>query len=116
MNVNSEAMKTLVIFRDCHSSHNIVVKAYNDDDEALYRKMAAKKGWKVAVRKPVEPTCDNCAHMDIRQNAHGENYRHCGLFGQWIPDNEQFPACDYHTAVRKFEDMMTATAKERRAK
>ena len=104
-------MKTLVIFRDCHAAHNIVVNAHTEYDEALYRKMAAKKGWRVAVRKPIEPTCDNCAHMDIK-NTRAGNHRRCGLFGQWIPDNENAPVCYYHAAVRKFEDAMAKKAKE----
>lgn len=93
--------KTLVVIRDCHAKNNFTVTANNADDEALYRKMAAKKQWKVAVRKPKtpkEPSCDNCASMDIRQTRDGANHRWCDLHGQWIPDNEQSPVCDLHRA------------------
>ena len=45
------AWKTLVIFRDCHVKHNLVVKALTWADELMYRRMAAKRGWLVAVRK-----------------------------------------------------------------
>ena len=44
-------MKTLVIFRDCHVRHNLIVKAQTFADELMYRRMAAKRGWLVAVRK-----------------------------------------------------------------
>lgn len=43
--------KTIVVIRDCHAAHNLIVTARTADDEQLYRKMAAKKQWKVAVRK-----------------------------------------------------------------
>lgn len=92
--------KTLVVIRDCHASHNLTVIARTADDENLYRKMAAKKQWKVAVRKPkAEPTCDNCKHMDIVNTRDGSAHRRCGLYGQWIPDEEQFPSCDFHSAM-----------------
>ena len=44
--------KTLVVIRDCHAKNNLVVTARTADDEQLYRKMASRKQWKVAVRKP----------------------------------------------------------------
>ena len=93
--------KTLVVIRDCHAKNNLVVTAHNADDEALYRKMAAKKQWKMAVRKsktPKAPSCDNCASMEIRQTRDGANHRRCDLHGQWIPDNEQSPVCNLHRA------------------
>ena len=93
--------KTLVVIRDCHASHNLTVTAHTADDERLYRKMAVKKQWKVAVRKPkAEPTCDNCASMELRQTRDGANHRCCDLYGQWIPDTEQSPLCDYHSALK----------------
>jgi len=44
-------MKTLVIFRDCHAKHNLLVKVQGWADELMYRRMATKRGWLVAVRK-----------------------------------------------------------------
>lgn len=95
--------KTLVVIRDCHAKNNLVVTARSADDEALYRKMAAKKQWKVAVRKPKrekQPTCDNCASMELRQTRDGANHRWCDLYGQWVPDTEQSPLCDHHSALK----------------
>ena len=42
-----------------------------------YIQLAMRTG-QVAVRKPVEPTCDNCAHMDIKLTS-GGNHRYCGI-------------------------------------
>lgn len=101
MTTASTYPKTLVVIRDCHSRHNLVVTARTADDEALYRKMAARKQWKVAVRKPkAEPTCDNCLHMEIGNTRDGEAHRRCGLYGKWIPDTEQSPLCDHHSALK----------------
>lgn len=47
-------MKTLVIFRDCHSKNNIVVTANSDREEERIRLKAMSKGFLVAVRKPRE--------------------------------------------------------------
>ena len=104
-------MITLVIIRDCHARHNLVVTANTETEERTYRRMATKQGYLVAVRKPKNPTCDNCNHMELRQ-VQGENTRYCGLMGLYIPDNEQSPTCGFHEAVSKFERMMTAKAKE----
>ena len=49
--MDKQNQKTLVIFRDCHVKHNLVVKAQTFADELMYRRMAAKRGWLVAVRK-----------------------------------------------------------------
>ena len=102
----------LVIIRDCHARHNLVVTANNDHEERTYRRMATKQGYLVAVRKPKNPTCDNCDHMSIRKTRSGENTRHCDFFGLYIPDNEHAPSCEFHKAVSKFERMMSAKAKE----
>ena len=104
----------LVIIRDCHARHNLVVTANNAHEERTYRRMATKQGYLVAVRKPQNPTCDNCDHMSIRKTRSGENTRHCDFFGLYIPDNEQSPTCELHSAINKFERMMTAKAKARK--
>ena len=49
--MDKQNQKTLVIFRDCHAKHNLVMKALTWADELMYRRMAAKRGWLVAVRK-----------------------------------------------------------------
>lgn len=46
------APRTLVIIRDCHSKHNIVVTANSDREEERVRLRAMSKGFLVAVRKP----------------------------------------------------------------
>lgn len=105
-----EYPKTLVVIRDCHVKNNLVVTAHNEADEAMYRKMAEKKKWKVAVRRrkaPQEPTCDNCASMEMRNHVDGTVHRWCDLHGQWIPDTEQFPACDHHTLKGAFNLTIT---------
>lgn len=51
--VGETTMKTLVIFRDCHSRHNLLVKVHTWADELMYRRMATRRGWLVAVRKGV---------------------------------------------------------------
>ena len=101
----------LVIIRDCHASHNLVVTAKTEKEEKTYRRMATRKGYLVAVRKPKDPTCDNCANMTVR-NVQGAAHRHCDLMGLYIPDNEQSPTCGFHEAVSKFETMMTAKARK----
>lgn len=91
--------KTLVVIRDCHAKNNLVVIAHNADDESLYRKMAAKKGWKVAVRKDkAEPTCDNCDSMELR-NTRGVIGRFCELYGQWIPEEGKVQTCTHHSSL-----------------
>lgn len=100
----------LVIIRDCHARHNLVVTAHNDHEERTFRRMATKQGYLVAVRKPKNPTCDNCNHMTVRNFRDGTAHRHCDLMGLYVPDNEQSPTCDFHTAVSKFERLMTAKA------
>lgn len=102
----------LVIIRDCHARHNLVVTAHNDHEERTYRRMATKQGYLVAVRKPKNPTCDNCANMSMRNFRDGSAHRHCDLMGLFIPDNEQSPTCNFHMAVSKFETMMTAKARK----
>lgn len=108
--------KTLVVIRDCHAKNNLVVTAHNDEDEQLYRKMAEKKGWKITERKAkakTEPTCDNCATMEFRNSRDGAAHRYCSLYGQWIPDNEQSPVCDHHSALNgAFLLHLTPLAKE----
>ena len=47
------ALKTLVIFRDCHSKHNLLVKVHTWADELMYRRMATRRGWLVTERKGV---------------------------------------------------------------
>ena len=105
-------MITLVIIRDCHASHNQVVTANNAHEERTWRRMATKHGYLVAVRKPQDPTCDNCANMTVRNFRDGTAHRHCDLMGLYVPDNEQHPTCDFHQAVSKFEAMMTAHARK----
>lgn len=92
---------TLVFIRSCHVSDNMAVDV-KPEDRPMYERMAAKRGYLVAVRKPKEPTCDNCDNMTIRQTASG-NHRHCDLLNLYIPDNEMFPSCSYHAAIAKFE-------------
>lgn len=53
MTAGETAQKTLVIFRDCHSRHNLLVKVHTWADELMYRRMATRRGWLVAVRKGV---------------------------------------------------------------
>ena len=48
-----------------------------------------------------EPTCDNCRCMAFRNDRLGEAHRYCGLFHNWIPDNEMFPLCGNHEFARK---------------
>lgn len=52
------APRTLVIIRDCHSKHNIVVTAKSDREEERVRLRAMSKGYLVAVRKPKQPGCE----------------------------------------------------------
>lgn len=93
--------KTLVVIRDCHASNNLTVTAHNEGDEEMYRKMAEKKQWKVAVRKPKaekEPCCDNCTSMDMRNMRDGTVHRWCDFYGCFIPDEDIRPVCDHHGA------------------
>lgn len=46
------APRTLVIIRDCHAKHNILVVANSDREEEKIRLRAMSKGFLVAVRKP----------------------------------------------------------------
>ncbi len=46
------AKRTLVIIRDCHAKHNILVVANSDREEEKIRLRAMSKGFLVAVRKP----------------------------------------------------------------
>lgn len=52
------AQRTLVIFRDCHAKHNIVVEANSDREEEKIRLRALSDGFLVALRKPrqLEPS------------------------------------------------------------
>lgn len=95
----SDYPKTLVVIRDCHAKNNQIVTAHSEDDERLYRKMAAKKGWKVAVRKDKpKQVCDNCDSMELR-NVRGAVGRYCSLYGQWIPDGDKQHGCDHHSSL-----------------
>ena len=96
---------TLVAIIDCHASHNVRMNV-KPEEKGYIKRFLKAHGYQVVERKPKpqEPTCDNCGNMAIRQNRDGENYRRCLLWGQVIPDNEQSPTCDYHTAVHKFLD------------
>lgn len=104
----------LVIIKDCHAKHNEVVEAKTQRDERRIRLTAMAKGYLVTERKrkPAEPTCDNCEHMTIRKTNAGENTRYCELMGQYIPDNEHTPVCDYHKAIEKFERRVSAMGKK----
>lgn len=58
------APRTLVIIRDCHSKHNIVVTANSDREEEKIRLRALCDGFLVALRKPKQPGCEtNCTTM-----------------------------------------------------
>lgn len=109
-------MITLVLIHSCHAKDNVVFENLTEQESAGIRKLAKREGYLVAERKakPQEPTCDNCGHMTIRQNRDGENYRRCLLRGQVIPDNEQSPSCDFHTALQRFEDIVTGRRKGQR--
>ena len=43
--------KTLVIFRDCHATHNIAVRCTDRYDERFVRNFARRMGWPVFVRE-----------------------------------------------------------------
>lgn len=45
-----ETAITLVIMRDCHVRHNQTVEI-NPDKYETYRRLAAKRGWLMGVRK-----------------------------------------------------------------
>lgn len=44
-------MNDLVIFRDCHASHNIVWSDCTPQDEQWIRRYAQKRGWIVCERR-----------------------------------------------------------------
>ncbi len=52
MTAGETAPRTLVIIRDCHANHNIVVEANSDREEERIRLKAMSKGFLVALRKP----------------------------------------------------------------
>lgn len=91
---------TLVAIIDCHASHNVKLENVKPEEKGYIKRFLKAHGYKVVERRP-EPTCDNCDHMTIRQTG-GENHRHCDLMNIPIPDEEQSPVCDYHSAVVKF--------------
>lgn len=101
---------TLVIIHDCHAKHNTVIENVSPAERASIEQLARKNGCHVAERKPKEPTCDNCGNMTIRQTRDG-NHRYCDLLNQYIPDNEMFPSCSYHTAVAKFQNKFSGKAR-----
>ena len=116
MTAGETAPKTviLVIIKDCHAKNNVVVEAKTPRDERRIRLTAMAKGYLVTERKrkTSEPTCDNCDHVTIRKTRDGENTRYCDLMGQYIPDNEHAPGCDYHKAIEKFERRVTAIGRK----
>lgn len=93
-------MITLVFIRDCHSKNNVKIDV-REEEKAMFEKLGEKTGYKVAVSKPKQPTCDNCDNMTIRKTGSG-NHRHCDLLGLYIPDHDMFPSCDLHSAIAKF--------------
>ena len=103
---------TLVAIIDCHASHNVRMNV-KPEEKGYIKRFLKAHGYQVVERKPKpqEPTCDNCGNMAIRQTRDGENYRRCLLWGQAIPDNEQSPTCDYHTAVHKFLDRFSGKSR-----
>lgn len=105
-------MITLVFIRSCHVKDNVAI-AIRPEEKPMYERFAARHGYKVAVRKPKEPTCDNGDNMTILQTGSG-NHRHCDLLNLYIPDNEMFPSCSYHSALMKFERMFS-NSKPRKA-
>lgn len=50
MKTAGETAITLVIMRDCHVRHNQTVEI-NPDKYETYRRLAAKRGWLMGVRK-----------------------------------------------------------------
>lgn len=93
---------------DGHANNDIITVVDDIYVERFVRNHARRIGWKCSVRaiKPAaaEPTCDNCASMNLRQTRDGANHRWCELHGQWIPDEEHAPTCGLHQAIRKFEN------------
>ena len=75
------APRTLVIFRDCHSKHNIVVTANSDREEEKIRLRALSDGFLVALRKPRElkqslgDTCTSSTHSWHKPSALTERPR-----------------------------------------
>lgn len=104
-------MITLIFIRSCHVRDNVAI-AIRPEEKPMYERFAARHGYKVAVRKLKEPTCDNCDHMSIRKTHSGENARYYELMGQYIPDNEHAPGCDYHSAVEKFQRRVSAMGRK----
>ncbi len=104
------ATVTLVMVRSCHVRENVAIENVRPGERPMYERFATRHGFLVAVRKPKEPTCDNCANMTVRHTGSG-NHRHCDLMGLYIPDNEQSPTCDLHMAISKFERLMSAKGK-----
>lgn len=102
-------MITLVFIRSCHVKDNVAI-AIRPEEKPMYERFAARHGYKVAVRKPKEPTCDNCDNMTILQTGSG-NHRHCDFLNLYIPDNEQSPSCSFHSAVSKFERLLSSRGK-----
>ena len=95
---------TLVAIIDCHASHNVRMNV-KPEEKGYIKRFLKAHGYQVVERKPKpqEPTCDNCGNMAVRHTGSG-NHRHCDLMNLYIPDNEMFPRCDYHTAVMKFQN------------
>lgn len=100
-------MITLVLIRNGHTRDNVAIENVREAERPMYERFATKHGYQVAVRRPKEPTCDNCDHMTIRRTVSG-NHRHCDLMGLYIPDNEQSPTCDFHSAISKFERLLSS--------
>ena len=45
------APRTLVIFRDCHKSNNLVINLEDSYEERFYRNFASRMGWPCTIRK-----------------------------------------------------------------
>ena len=43
--------RTLVIFRDCHKSNNLVINLDDSYEERFYRNFASRMGWPCTIRK-----------------------------------------------------------------
>lgn len=46
------AIRTMVIFRDCHAKNNILVPILTADDERFFSNLAAANGWLHTMRRP----------------------------------------------------------------
>ena len=90
---------TLVAIIDCHASHNVRLENVNPEEKGYIKRFLKAHGYQVVERKakPQEPTCDNCGHMTVRQTGSG-NHRHC----------------DLHTALQRFNDIVTGRRKGQR--